>query len=76
MVRRRLRVAAVKDLGGASFCPQQGSMSELNIPDEFRAHSLKGEILAFGTNDDAVNAYVGERCGSGRAGQDQPSLHS
>lgn len=50
-------------LNGASVCTQQGTTTELNLADYFRANNpLKYEVVAFATSDETVKAYDAGRC--------------
>ena len=62
MVRKKLGVASAKELGGASVCTQQGTTTELNLADFFRANNLKYEVVAFSTADETFKAYDTGRC--------------
>lgn len=62
MVRKKLGVASAKQLGGASVCTQQGTTTELNLADFFRANNLKYEVVTFATADETVKAYDAGRC--------------
>ena len=62
MVRKKLGVASAKQLDGASVCTQQGTTTELNLADFFRANKLKYEVVAFATADDTFKAYDTGRC--------------
>jgi general L-amino acid transport system substrate-binding protein len=62
MVRKSLNVAGVKDLAGASICVTQGTTTELNLADYFRANNLKYEIIGFATNEEGVKALEAGRC--------------
>ena len=62
MVRKKLGVKSVLELGGASVCTQQGTTTELNLADYFRANKLKYEVVAFATNTETVKAYEAGRC--------------
>jgi general L-amino acid transport system substrate-binding protein len=62
MVRKKLGVASAKELGGASVCTQQGTTTELNLADFFRANNLKYEVVAFATADETFKAYDAGRC--------------
>src|SRR4051794_15425454 len=41
MVRKSLKIASALELGGASICVQQGTTTELNLADYFRANKLE-----------------------------------
>lgn len=62
MVRKKLNLKSAKDLAGASICTQQGTTTELNVADYFRANNLKFEAVVFATNDETVKAYDAGRC--------------
>src|SRR3954467_13746961 len=62
MVRKKLGVASAKELSGASVCTQQGTTTELNLADFFRANNLKYEVVAFATADETFKAYDTGRC--------------
>ena len=62
MVRKKLGVASAKELDGASVCTQQGTTTELNLADFFRANNLKYEVVAFATADETFKAYDAGRC--------------
>lgn len=62
MVRKKLGVSSAKDLNGASICTQQGTTTELNLADFFRANNLKYEVVAFASSDETFKAYDSGRC--------------
>jgi general L-amino acid transport system substrate-binding protein len=62
MVRKKLGVDSALKLDGASICVQQGTTTELNLADFFRAHNLKFEAVVFATDDETVKAYDSGRC--------------
>jgi general L-amino acid transport system substrate-binding protein len=62
MVRKSLGVKALADLNGATVCVSQGTTSELNLADYFRAKGLQYSLVTFGTPADAQAAYEGGRC--------------
>src|SRR5271154_50735 len=62
MVRKKLGVDSATKLDGASICVQQGTTTELNLADYFRAHNMKFEAVVFATDDETVQAYDGGRC--------------
>lgn len=51
-----------KELNGATICTNQGSTTELNLTDFFRVNSLKNEIVAYATQEEAAQAYQSGRC--------------
>ena len=62
MVKKSLNVANVQALAGASICVTQGTTTELNLADFFRANNLKYEIIGFATNEEGVKALEAGRC--------------
>jgi general L-amino acid transport system substrate-binding protein len=62
MVRKKLGVDSATKLDGASICVQQGTTTELNVADYFRAHNIKFEPVVFATDDETVKAYDSGRC--------------
>lgn len=62
IVRKKLKVASALELSGASVCTQQGTTTELNLADFFRANKLKYEVVTFATSDETTKAYDAGRC--------------
>ncbi len=62
MVRKALKVNSALELGDASICVQQGTTTELNLADFFRAHNMKLKTVTFATANEAVKAYDSGRC--------------
>ena len=62
MVRKKLGVDSALKLDGASVCVQQGTTTELNLADYFRANNMKLEAVVFATDDEATKAYDFGRC--------------
>jgi general L-amino acid transport system substrate-binding protein len=62
MVRKKLGVKSAKELNGASVCTQQGTTTELNLADYFRANNMKYEVVAFASSDETIKAYDAGRC--------------
>ena len=62
MVRKKLGINSALKLDGASVCVQQGTTTELNLADFFRAHNMKLEAVDFATDDETVKAYNSGRC--------------
>jgi len=62
MVRKKLGVDSALKLDGASVCVQQGTTTELNVADYFRAHNMKFEPVVFSTNEETLAAYDSGRC--------------
>ncbi len=64
MVRKALKVNSALELNGASVCVQQGTTTELNLADFFRAHNMQLKSVTFATANEAVKAYDAGRCDS------------
>jgi general L-amino acid transport system substrate-binding protein len=62
MVKKKLGVDSALKLDGASICVQQGTTTELNVADFFRANNIKFEAVVFSTDDETVKAYDSGRC--------------
>jgi general L-amino acid transport system substrate-binding protein len=62
MVRKALKVNSALELTGASVCVQQGTTTELNLADYFRAHNMQLKSVTFATANEAVKAYDAGRC--------------
>ena len=62
MVRKKLNISSALELSGASVCTQQGTTTELNLADFFRANKLKYEPVIFATSDETIKAYDAGRC--------------
>jgi general L-amino acid transport system substrate-binding protein len=62
MIRKALKVNSALELSGASICVQQGTTTELNLADYFRAHNMQLKTVTFATANEAVKAYDASRC--------------
>jgi general L-amino acid transport system substrate-binding protein len=62
MVRKKLGVDSALKLDGASVCVQQGTTTELNLADYFRANNMKFEAVVFATDEESTKAYDSGRC--------------
>ena len=62
MVKKGLKVASAKELSGASICVQQGTTTELNLADYFRANKMDLKAVTFATSDETSKAYDSGRC--------------
>ncbi len=62
MVRKKDKVKKIKDLNGATICTQQGTTSELNLADYFRANRIKMKTVVFESNDEVTQAFFKGRC--------------
>jgi general L-amino acid transport system substrate-binding protein len=62
LVRKALKVASALELSGATVCTQQGTTTELNLADFFRANNLPYQVVTFATSDETRQAYDAGRC--------------
>ncbi len=62
MVRKAANIKAAKELDGASICVSQGTTTELNIADYFRAHAMQYKAVGFADEDAVIKAYEEGRC--------------
>ncbi len=62
MVRKSLKVNSALELNDAAICVQQGTTTELNLADYFRANKMKLKTVTFATADEALKAYDASRC--------------
>jgi general L-amino acid transport system substrate-binding protein len=62
VVRKALKVNSALELNGASVCVQQGTTTELNLADYFRAHKMQLKSVTFATANEAVKSYDAGRC--------------
>ncbi|MEJ2045040.1 MAG: amino acid ABC transporter substrate-binding protein [Reinekea sp.] len=62
MVRKSLGAKSALELDGASVCTNQGTTTELNMADYFRAHGMTYEPVVFEKSDEVVAAYDAGRC--------------
>jgi general L-amino acid transport system substrate-binding protein len=62
MVRKTLKVNSALELSDAAVCVQQGTTTELNLADYFRANKMRLKTVTFATADEAVKAYDSGRC--------------
>src|SRR6201988_1388592 len=60
--RKSLKVNSALELSDASVCVQQGTTTELNLADYFRANNMTLKTVTFATADEAVKAYDTSRC--------------
>src|SRR3712207_4382623 len=52
MVKKAAGVKSINELGGASICVTQGTTSELNVADYFRARRMEYKIVTFADLDE------------------------
>jgi general L-amino acid transport system substrate-binding protein len=64
IVRKSLKVNSALELSDASVCVQQGTTTELNLADYFRANRMKLKSVTFAQLDEALKAYDTGRCDS------------
>jgi len=64
IVNNKLGVKSAKELNGATICVQQGTTTELNVADYFRANKMEYKVVTFGTSEEALKAYDSGRCDS------------
>ena len=62
LVKKSLKVNSALELNSASVCVQTGTTTEQNLADYFKGNNMKYEVIAFGSNDEAVKAYESGRC--------------
>ena len=62
MVRKKLGVKFARELNGASVCTQQGTTTELNMSDFFRANRMKLKPVVFESNEEVNQAFFKGRC--------------
>lgn len=62
IIRRSLKVNSALELNDAAVCVQQGTTTELNLADYFRANKMKLKTVAFSNSDETVKAYDAGRC--------------
>jgi general L-amino acid transport system substrate-binding protein len=62
MVRKSSGIKSATELNGATICIGQGTTTELNIADYFRAHNMKYQIVSFAELDETRAAYEQGRC--------------
>ncbi|MSO74963.1 MAG: amino acid ABC transporter substrate-binding protein [Alphaproteobacteria bacterium] len=62
MVKKSLGLKSAKELSGATICVQQGTTTELNLADYFRANKLDLKPLVFVELAEAEQAFFADRC--------------
>ena len=62
IVRKSLKVNSALELNDATICVQQGTTTELNLADYFRANRMRLRSVTFASLDEAVRAYETDRC--------------
>lgn len=64
IVRKSLKVNSALELNDAAICVQQGTTTELNLADYFRANKMRLKSVTFNTLDESLKAYDTGRCDS------------
>jgi len=62
MIRKSLKLNSALELNDAAICVQQGTTTELNLADFFRANRMRLKTVTFATLDESVKAYETNRC--------------
>jgi len=62
LIRKSLKVNSALELNDAAVCAQQGTTTELNLTDYFRANKMRLKTVTFATLDEALKAYDTGRC--------------
>ena len=62
IVRKTLNIKSALELSGATVCVGQGTTTELNLADYFRAHNMQLKSVGFATADETLKAYEAGRC--------------
>jgi general L-amino acid transport system substrate-binding protein len=62
MVAKKLGLKSAKELAGATICVQQGTTTELNLADYFRAQNMAMKPLVFVELAEAEAAFFANRC--------------
>jgi general L-amino acid transport system substrate-binding protein len=62
IVRKALKLNSALELNDAAICVQQGTTTELNLADYFRANKMKLKTVTFATSTEALKAYDASRC--------------
>src|SRR4026208_188249 len=62
VVREALKVNSALELNDAAICVQQGTTTELNLADYFRANKMRLKTVTFQNSDETVKAYDAGRC--------------
>jgi len=62
MVRKSMKIDSALQLNDAAICVQQGTTTELNLADYFRANNMSLKTVTFATSTEAVRAHDTGRC--------------
>jgi general L-amino acid transport system substrate-binding protein len=64
LVPKKLGVTTVKQLSGATICVQQGTTTELNLTDYFRANNMTMKAVVLDSLAESESAFFAGRCDS------------
>lgn len=62
MVRKSLKLKSALELNKSTVCVQQGTTTERNLADYFRANRMKYKGVVFESNDEVASAFANGRC--------------
>jgi len=62
LVKKSLGVKSAKELDGAAVCVLQGTTTELNLADWFRAHKLDFKPVVINTSEEGFRTFESGRC--------------
>ena len=62
MLRRSRNIDSGLELDGSKVCVQEGTTTQLNLADYFRANNIKYQEIKFAKLDDLVKAYESGNC--------------
>lgn len=62
LVKKSLGVKSATELNGASVCVLQGTTTELNLADWFRAHKLDFKPVVINTSEEGFRTFEAGRC--------------
>jgi general L-amino acid transport system substrate-binding protein len=62
MLRKALNIDSSLELDGKKVCVQEGTTTQLNLADYFRANNIKYQEMKFARTDDAFKAYESGNC--------------
>ena len=62
MIPKARNIDSALSLDGSKVCVQEGTTTQLNLSDYFRANNIKYQEMKFGKLDEAVKAYGAGQC--------------
>jgi len=62
MIPKSRSIDSALALEGSKVCVQEGTMTQLNLADYFRANNVKYQEMKFGNLDEALKAYEANQC--------------